>query len=60
MFRNGSIFLAQLINYDTLVEKSFEKYLEQYYINQNIKNLNHLKYSNIKMIVPSKNIIVTN
>ena len=53
-------FLAQLINYDTLVEKSFEKYLEQYYINQNIKKLNHIKYSNIKMIVPPKNIIVTN
>ena len=53
-------FLAQLINYDTLVEKSFEKYLEQYCINQNIKKLNHIKYSNIKIIVPSKNIIVTN
>ena len=59
MFNNGSMFFSTII-YDTFVEKSFEKYLEQYYINQNIKKLNHIKYSKIKIIVPPKNMLVTN
>jgi hypothetical protein len=61
-FKNGSMFFST-INYDTLVENSFGnsfgKYLEQYYINQNIKKLNHIKYSDFKMIVPPKIVVLS-